>query len=85
MTLPIIHHLANADPGQRARTLVSLGHGDDVEVVRAALDSTGSVVYARSAVERLVAQAKQAIDNLPDSAAKVMLVTMADAMAGRTH
>jgi octaprenyl-diphosphate synthase len=80
MTLPIIHHLANADPAIRAQTLLALESGSDV---LAALEGTGSIEYARATAERYVNEARDAIDPLPEAPAKRMLLTMAEAVIKR--
>jgi len=89
LTLPVIHHLAAASPAQRARSLevLSLAAGDSThrhgaEVV-AALKSTGSIDHARHVAEKFVAKAKLALDPIPDSPAKRVLLGLADAVVAR--
>lgn len=90
LTLPVIHHLALADPRDRGRTLLLIeraseasheGHGAILD----ALGRTGSIEYATAAAERLVAGAKAAIDPLPASPAKGLMLSLADAVLRRDH
>jgi octaprenyl-diphosphate synthase len=88
LTLPMIHHLANAAVEDRAATLGILsGHARDgghapARLV-AALEGTGSIAYARAAAKELVDEAKALIAGIGDSAAKRMLMVMADAVVDR--
>jgi octaprenyl-diphosphate synthase len=88
LTLPIIHHLASADEARRGQTLALLSEhtrDDDHAPARliGALESTGSIVYARAAARELVDEAKALIAPLAGSAAKQMLMVMADAVVDR--
>ncbi len=88
LTLPIIHHLASAGVEERAATLAILsGHTRDDGRVPASLvgllEGTGSVGYARAAAKELVDEAKALIAGIGDSAAKRMLMVMADAVVDR--
>lgn len=89
LTLPVIHHLANAAPALRGRTLTLLNapehtaaQGERAALVEA-LGSTGSIDHARTTAERLVDEAKQDLATLPESGAKRMLLSMADAVVNR--
>lgn len=88
LTLPVIHHLATADPVTRGRTLSIL---DDQSIAAAersgalvhALRSTDSVAHARATAESLVRRAQHALNPLPDTPAKQMLLLMADTVITR--
>ncbi len=89
LTLPLIHHLCTASPAQRARSLeiLSLAAGDPThshgaEMV-AALKSTRSIEHARQTAERFVEDAKNALAPLHESAAKRVLLGLADAVVSR--
>ena len=89
LTLPVIHHLATASPAARGITLALLGKpeheslpGERAALVQA-LESTGSIDHARRTAERLVEEAKRDLDTLAESAAKRMLLSMADAVVSR--
>lgn len=88
LTLPIIHHLASVDQDGRAATLRILsGHERDDGHAPArlvtALERTGSIAYARAAAKELVDEGKALIAGIGDSAAKRMLMVMADAVVDR--
>ncbi|MBC7771889.1 MAG: polyprenyl synthetase family protein [Pyrinomonadaceae bacterium] len=88
LTLPIIHHLATAPAIKRGQTLSILRQYGEFaqapsELLRVALDSTESIGYARGTAQNLVAESKVLLDELPDSAAKVYLHAMADAVINR--
>lgn len=88
LTLPIIHHLASADPENRAAALNILsGHARDdghaPSRLVAMLERTGSIAYARAAAKELVDEAKSLIAAIADSPAKRMLMVMADAVVDR--
>jgi len=87
-TLPVIHHLARADPAQRGRTLLLLeaaasGDAGATPRLRRALDGTDSLGHARRAAERHVASAVGSIASLPDTPAKGLLLAMAEAVVDR--
>ncbi|MFZ4572784.1 MAG: polyprenyl synthetase family protein [Phycisphaerales bacterium] len=88
-TLPLIHHLASAEPSLRGRTLMLLEAAANDQgaagQVRAALESTGSLAYAKQVAGRLVEEAKTAAMTLQPSEARAMLLAMADAVITREH
>ncbi|HZW07390.1 MAG TPA: polyprenyl synthetase family protein [Phycisphaerales bacterium] len=91
LTLPVIHHLATATPAARGRTLTLLGapehtprQGERAELIES-LGSTGSIDHARRTAESLVQEAKRDLDPVPESAAKRMLLSMADAVVSRAY
>jgi octaprenyl-diphosphate synthase len=88
LTLPIIHHLANADAARRAATLALLSEherddGHAPARLISALDGTGSIAHARGAARELVDEGKALIAGIGESAAKRMLMVMADAVVER--
>jgi octaprenyl-diphosphate synthase len=52
--------------------------------LRDALESSGSISHARTTAERLVSEAKAELSPIPDSAAKSLLLVMADAVITRS-
>ncbi len=89
ITLPFIHHLANADARTRGRTLLLLESsaagphaGADLH---AALMHTGSIAYARGIAERIVREAEEGLDVLPATPARDMLHAMAQAVVHRAY
>lgn len=89
MTLPVIHHLANASPRQRGQTLLLLEHasGDTRHAAQrdliAALESTNSITMSRAAAAKFVDHAKHELTAIKDSPAKELLRVMADSVVGR--
>jgi len=88
MTLPFVHHLAHADAKSRGRTLLLLeaaatpGSNAGADLFNA-LESTGSITYARTTAERFVREALTRLDVIAESPAKAMLRAMADAVVNR--
>jgi len=88
LTLPVIHHLAEASPTQRGRTLAILRQSGDFDrppsdLLRGALESTGSLAYARQTAVTLVDESKRLIESLPATHARTYLLAMADAVVNR--
>jgi octaprenyl-diphosphate synthase len=88
LTLPVIHHLTTAPAADRGRTLTLLSEQAAFDSHAAAelvtrLNNTGSIDFARTKAKELVEQAKHALDPLPDSAPKRMLMLMADQVVSR--
>lgn len=89
LTLPVIHHLAHADPDRRGRTLlllkqVSEQETDHAEHLLNALASTGSVDYARDRAVRLVEEARSSLVDLPETPGKQLLMHMAQRVVARS-
>jgi octaprenyl-diphosphate synthase len=88
LTLPIIHHLASAGGEKRGRTLELL-HNNTMDatersnLLRGWMAETDSINHARRVAESLVADARQALEPIPDSPAKRVLALMADAVVNR--
>ncbi len=90
LTLPLIHHLSTATASQRGRTLIELegacaGEPTRDGSIRAALEETGSIQYAENQSERLAGEARHAIDDLPESAARDLLFRLAHLVLTRQH
>ena len=89
LTLPVIHHLAECEPQERAQSLalaMRAAEEDENEApaeLRRRLDTTGSIDHAQLVSERIVRTARGQLDAVPDSPAKRMLVAMADAVVQR--
>lgn len=91
LTLPIIHHLAAAAPAERGRSLLLIerasAEAPDMDAAAALVDrlaATGSIAHSRRTAETLVAEAKAELAPIADSAAKRLLLTMADAVVTRS-
>lgn len=94
LTLPMIHHLACIPPARRAESLLLLesatrssrsGTGPEAFArLRHSLDSSSSIAHARQTAERLIAEGKTELAQIPDSTARSLLLTMADAVITRT-
>lgn len=89
LTLPVIHHLAQAEPAERAHSLAlalrsaSEESGDAPAELRGRLDTTASVEHAQAASEAIVARARLRLDALAESPARRALLAMADAVVDR--
>lgn len=91
LTLPLIHHLATASPELRRASLALLEqaesadhHGRGAAMV-AALGRTDSINHARKTAQRCIDQAKAALTPLPESSAKRLLLSLADAVVDRAY
>lgn len=89
VTLPLILHLANAGADERAeivRLLEAAAH-EEGESARTSLArrlaDSGSIARAKAIAESLVADAKGELSHLPDTAARRVLLHMADATIAR--
>lgn len=95
LTLPLIHHLAEASADLRGRSLMLLDaarssedRGEAVEGgadLLAALERTDSLVFARETAERLVRQAIVRLEALPDSPPRSTLAALAGAVVDRAY
>jgi octaprenyl-diphosphate synthase len=94
LTLPLIHYLKTVDAVKRRHMLTlikSIGTETIADVVnlasitevRGLVTGSESMGYARAAAHRLVEQAKAAVEPLPESPAKGLLMEMADAVLTR--
>jgi len=87
LTLPLIRHLAQADPAARSGLIADLQQGADDDAVarlRDALAGGDGLQYARQRAVGMVDDAKQALlEHLPETAARQLLLEMADAVITR--
>ncbi|MEM1331127.1 MAG: polyprenyl synthetase family protein [Planctomycetota bacterium] len=99
-TLPVIHHLARCSPSERGITLdlldrvaqgLSGGSEPSGPDARASnrrladrLRDTGSIAFAEAEARRLVDEAKEALETVPDTLPKLVLLIMADAVVSRS-
>ncbi len=92
LTLPLIHHLRTADPRARQQSLEWLreaseseggGSRETTKALIGAMEKTGSLDFARTTAESLVDKARHALDVLPDTPAKDVLLLLADAVLTR--
>ncbi|MEM6856217.1 MAG: polyprenyl synthetase family protein, partial [Planctomycetota bacterium] len=87
LTLPLIRHLATVDSVERDGLVADLEHGADDDAIfrlREAIRAGDGLDYARQWAQRLVSDAKQAIEEqLPPTAARQLLLDMADAVLSR--
>lgn len=58
---------------------------EEIEAALSVLERSGSIDYARSKAVELVEKGKRALDVLPDSSAKSLLLSLADYMIGRRY
>ncbi|MEO1009316.1 MAG: polyprenyl synthetase family protein [Planctomycetota bacterium] len=89
VTLPIMHHLAEAGAATRAETLALIERaeaGDDhaAAQVRARMDGTGSIEHTQAVAERIVEEARGELAVLADTPARRMLDAMARAVVERS-
>jgi octaprenyl-diphosphate synthase len=82
MTLPVILHLASEACSARGETL-RLIEARDGDRLRERLIDGGAVDQARNCAVDLVAEAKQELDRLPESNARDLMATLADAVVDR--
>lgn len=87
LTLPLIHHLSGLNEIESQTLMAELQHGSNEAAVarlRVRLAEGESLNYTRQWAERLVDDAKRSvIDHLPDSEARDLLLSMADAVLTR--
>jgi len=87
LTMPLIRHLATANPAEREAFVADLDHGDDgaaVARLRESIRGGDGLDYARQWAERLVSDAKRSVEtHLPPTAARQLLLDMADAVLSR--
>jgi octaprenyl-diphosphate synthase len=85
LTLPMIHFLSNAPIEHRTllRSLLVSRDADKVEQIRNLILPSSSIPYARDYAMRLVQEAQEALNDLPDSEAKRVLESMAEFVISR--
>lgn len=89
LTLPVIHHLAECSPAQRAESiavLARLAQGEHAsapgELVQA-LEATGSIEHARMEAVRYVRLARESLAGLKPSGPRSLLECLAEAAVDR--
>jgi geranylgeranyl diphosphate synthase, type I len=82
-TLIIIHAIANNVPVQVFGKKESTA--EQIQQSISVLQKSGSIEYARSRAEEMVAQGKKALQVLPDSDAKTTMLELADFMIRRRY
>jgi len=81
-TLPVIHHLGAFPVAERAARTTALMEAPPGDVQRA-LESTGSLQYARAVARKLVDDTRALLLELPASDARAALAAMAEAVVER--
>lgn len=90
LTLPVIHHLAQAEPAERAHSLALAmraareDSGNAPAELRRRLETTSSVQHAQAASEAIVDRARERLGPLADTPARRTLLAMADAVVNRS-
>lgn len=87
LTLPLIHFLANAPEGPRAKAVEALRNGnpDRASILRDLVAGSESIDYALGVAEQYVRSALGNLTVLPDSPARRSLETMAQFIVRRQH
>lgn len=86
-TLPLIHAMQHCSPEENTliRRAIRRGGLDDLSAVQAIIQRTGSLDYTVQAARACVERAKQQLQLLPDSEAKLALAALADMAVQRNH
>jgi octaprenyl-diphosphate synthase len=86
-TLPLIYALSRATPEDAARLREAIEQGglDDLEAVTRTIESSGGLEYTARLAQREKDLAIEALADLPDSAHKQALRSLADFAVSRTH
>ena len=86
-TLPLIYALSRATPEDAARLRAAIEHGgiDDLEAITRTIESSGGLEYTARLAQREKDLAIEALADLPDSAHKQALRSLADFAVSRTH
>jgi len=94
LTLPLIHYLSTAPASQKQPMLAMIqsisseltattATARTIAQVRSAITSSDAIDYARQTAQRLIDEAKTALEVLPESPARTLLGDMADAVLTR--
>lgn len=85
MTLPMIHFLRTAPREHRdlLRSLLHSAEPDKMEKIRNLILPSDSIAYARSQARQHIQRGKSALATLPDSAARRLMLAMADFVLDR--
>ncbi|HMN97228.1 MAG TPA: polyprenyl synthetase family protein [Phycisphaerales bacterium] len=82
LTLPVILHLAAADPPARSEAIELIG-ARDAETLRGRLGESGAIDAARERAHALVEEARDVLTAVPPTPARALLAAMADAVVAR--
>lgn len=90
VTLPVILHLRNVDPAERARTLAMLDdlaheRTTDRAPMQAALQASGSIVAAQAEARKCLEKARASLADLPETPARALLDELAEEALLRDH
>lgn len=86
-TLPLIHAMRAGNPEQRSLIRHAIEHGglEQIEAVKAAIESTGAIAYTARAAEKAAADAMQCLDILPPSSYRDALYALSDFAVNRSY
>ena len=86
-TLPLIQAIKKVDPEMREilRSAIENGGLDQIDQVKAAIESTGSIDYTEQLAREEADKAKAALDAFPPSAYRDALAALADFSVARTN
>ena len=86
-TLPLIHAMINGDEAQQAliRRAIAQGGLDDLDSIRGAIESTGGLEYTARLARQEADAAVKALAQIPDSAYRDALATLAHIAVERSN
>jgi len=86
-TLPLIYALQHGNEEQASviREAIEQGQRDKIDDIITIIEQTGAIAYTEQAAKAEVAQAKQALDCLPESEYKQALISLADFAINRRY
>ena len=84
LTLPLIYHLHSAGQSERGRTL-RLIEQKDGEALHETLAASGAIDEATQTANRLVNEALEHLETVPEGPGRSMLSAMAQAVIARSH
>ena len=84
-TLPLIHVLENGDAAEKAlvRRAIESGGVDELDDIRAVIESTGALKYTAARAREAADLAIEAVSDLPDSEYKEALIAIAEFAVNR--
>ena len=83
LTLPVIHHLATADPIERGRSLELL-EANDIDALRGRMIDSESIRYAQSIARSFVDHARARLAPMRETPARNLLLELAEQVITRT-
>jgi len=86
-TLPLIYTMRNGTEEQAmlVRNAIETGGLDQIDAVKAAVESTGAIAYTAHAAEQASQQAIKALEKLPDSIYREALQSLSEFAVNRTY